>query len=504
MFAQFGVRPTIVLLLVVPWLWPLTLGPYAEAMPWLFSLGVAGGLLVLWPTGDVTRMLALAWALAATLSVLPELLQYFGLARLGFFGLWIRDAAPGYASGNIGQPNQQATLLGVGLWSLCWLLRAEQCGRLIAGIAGMVIAVGMAATASRIGTVHMLALSLLVLCWCMRDRGRPLQWYALVLGCYFASALVLPILASQVGIEDARSLWFRIQNGEASCGNRRLLWENVLDLIALKPWLGWGWDNLRYAQYITLFNGPRWCAVLGNAHNLPLHLAATLGIPLALLLCALGVFIILRAAPWRERDQRRQLAWGVLALVGLHSLVEYPLWYGPFQIATGACIYVLWKSRGHMGWLSEAPLAWQNVLHYGVAVVMLGSSVFGFIDYRRVSQPYLPPQQRIEGLGGEGDGQKVLDHAAKTFLFQNQALFARLVVLNVNAENAVVVNQLAAYLLHFSPEPRILRKLLDSAMLLHDQEQLSFHVVRFREAYPKEYEAWVKERIASRELMESE
>lgn len=63
-------------------------------------------------------------------------------------------------------------------------------------------------------------------------------------------------------------------------------------------WLGWG--DLRYAQYITIFQGPRWCAVLGNAHNLPLHLALVFGIPFALFLCVLGVYFIFIEPPWRE------------------------------------------------------------------------------------------------------------------------------------------------------------------------------------------------------------
>lgn len=496
MYAKSWARPLIMLLLIAPWLWPLALGPYAEAMPWLFSLSVAALLLALWPAGDVTRLLALAWAWAACISVLPELLQYFGLARLDFFWPWIRDAVPGYASGNIGQPNQQATFLGMGLWALCWLLRTGGRSWLM-GVAGAVVAVGMAATASRIGAVHMVAVLLLILYWGGRDRQRLLQWYAVVSACYLASALALPLLASHWGIEDARGLWSRIQHAEASCGSRRLLWGNVLELIAAKPWFGWGWDNLRYAQYMTLFQGSRWCSVLGNAHNLPLHLAATLGIPAALFICALVAAVVLREMPWREQDLRRQLAWGVLAMIGLHSMVEFPLWYGPFQIAAVACIYVLWKTRGHAGWIGAAPAVYGAVLRYGLAAAMLGVSIFGFNDYWRVSQPYFPPPHRIEGLRGENDGQKTLDHASKTVFFQNQALFARLNALNANADTALVVNQLATYLLHFSPEPRVLEKLLDSAFLLHEESQARFHAMRFRAAYPKEYANWVQSRFPS-------
>ena len=37
--------------------------------------------------------------------------------------------------------------------------------------------------------------------------------------------------------------------------------------------------------------------------------------------------------------------WAVLAAIGLHSLVEYPLWYGPFQIAAAISVGLLWATR---------------------------------------------------------------------------------------------------------------------------------------------------------------
>ena len=35
------------------------------------------------------------------------------------------------------------------------------------------------------------------------------------------------------------------------------------------------------------------------------------------------------------------VAWSVLALILMHSLVEYPLWYGPFQMAFGLALGLL-------------------------------------------------------------------------------------------------------------------------------------------------------------------
>jgi hypothetical protein len=73
-----------------------------------------------------------------------------------------------------------------------------------------------------------------------------------------------------------------------------------LHLIAQQPWLGWGWGELSFAHYVTLYDGPRFVEILDNAHNLPLHLAVELGIPAAVLICGGFAWLVLSARPWRE------------------------------------------------------------------------------------------------------------------------------------------------------------------------------------------------------------
>ena len=66
--------------------------------------------------------------------------------------------------------------------------------------------------------------------------------------------------------------------------------------------------------------------------------AVELGMPVAVLACALLALWVWRSRPWRETVVSRQLAWAVLVLVLAHSLLEYPLWYGPFQLACGLAV----------------------------------------------------------------------------------------------------------------------------------------------------------------------
>ena len=103
-----------------------------------------------------------------------------------------------------------------------------------------------------------------------------------------------------------------------------------LHLIGQKPWLGWGWGELDFAHYATLVRRARgsatsWttrttcrCTWRWNWASRPRcwSAAACCGPSLA-------------PGPGREADPVRQMAWAVLAVIGVHSLLEYPLWYGP-------------------------------------------------------------------------------------------------------------------------------------------------------------------------------
>jgi O-antigen ligase len=180
-----------------------------------------------------------------------------------------------------------------------------------------------------------------------------MQRIALLLPLGLTSGLLIGLIAGGLVLNlilgrdpNATGVLARLQDIESSCQSRRVLWANVVHLIAQKPLLGWGWGELDYAHFVTLYPGPRFCDILDNAHNLPLHLAVELGVPFALLVSALATWLILRQKPWRESDPIRQLAWAVLALIGLHSLLEYPLWYGPFQMAVVLAAWMLWQTSG--------------------------------------------------------------------------------------------------------------------------------------------------------------
>ena len=483
-------RLGLVLLLVLPWLWPFTSGPTAGVQPYLVSLATATGLLALWPARQDARQtlgwVAGAWLAAAAVSSAIALAQYFDLE--GPLYPWVNLAQPGQAFGNLRQPNQLATLLVIGLAALRWHVQARRLPRVAAGVLAALLLAALAATASRIGGVELLALAALAAWWARgRGAGRAVALAAAAaVAAYVAAALLLPWLTESAEGVAGRDMVERLRTAESTCGSRLILWRNVLHLIALKPWTGWGWGELAWAHYITLFPGPRFCHILDNAHNLPLQLAVELGVPVALAACAALAWLIWRGAPWREPDPARQLAWGVLILIGLHSMVEYPLWYGPFQIAALISVWVLWRTRAAAP--AGAPAAHALGLRLGAAALLLAATAYADWDYWRVSQVYLPPEERASWWRDEP-----MAAARHSVLFAGAVQFAEVTTRPATRADAAWMLAAARQSLHYSPEPRVITRVIESASLLGEDELALAHMARFRAAFPADYRTWTQD-----------
>jgi len=504
--------------LTLPWLWPFTAGPRAATQPYLVGMGLAALVLLLWPVREPergARLVALGWLAAAAISGVIALLQYVDL-ETPFFP-WFNIAEPRQAFGNLRQPNQLASLLVIGALALRWQVQQGLWPARAPAIALLALLMAaLAATASRVGLVELLACGALVLWWgCAgrlvangdvaagqrgvagRSGGRAAAWTvgaALLL--YVLAVLALPQLAQWLGVPEGRDMLARLRDGSSSCGSRLVLWRNVLELIALRPWLGWGWGELDYAHYMTLYPGARFCYILDNAHNLPLHLAVELGLPAALLACALLAALLLRGRPWRAQSPTRQLAWGVLAVIGIHSGVEYPLWYAPFQIAALICVWLLWATRAAAGVpaaqadVTAAPsgpgrsLLW---LRPALAGTLLATVLYAGWDYHRISQIYLPPAERSAPYRDDSMGQ-----ARRSWLYLDLVRFAEVTSQPVTPDNAAWMLSAALKTLHFSPEARVATRVIESAALLGQDELARAHLARLEAAFPRQYREWAQ------------
>jgi O-antigen ligase len=528
--------PSLVFLgLTLPWLNPVTWGPMSGALPLWFSwvcaavaLGVIAAAPARWSAGQLMRVAAGAWLAAALVSVFIGLLQYVGAAE--WLSGWVSPTPLGVAFANLRQRNQFASLTSLGLVALLWWVTCQassklnelklngssppltplplgdafrpQAGLHLAGTLGaaILLGVGNAASSSRTGLMQLVLIAGLAVVW-GGLRQPAVRRTLLVTGlAYGLASVALPWLA---GLDPlSNGAWARLRDGDSVCASRLTLWGNVLHLIAQKPWLGWGWGELDYAHFITLYPGKRFCDILDNAHNLPLHLAVELGVPAAVLLCGAVLVAVWRAKPWVDTDPLRQLAWAGVAVIGLHSLLEYPLWYGPFQVALGLCGWFLWRTRASANTggvkagthtdLHSAPQTALNpnlkpfrplagVFIVLIASLLIASGAYATWDYYRISQVYLSPAKRLAAYR-----ENTLAKIQGSVLFKQQVRFAELTTTTLTPTNAAHIHRLALALLHFSPEPRVINKLIDSAELLGRPDEAQFYQVRLEAAFARQ------------------
>lgn len=457
------------------------MGAGPEGLGLLVALAVVAACIFRFAGANAIDISALirAWWLAGVLSALMGLVQYAGWSD--HFAPWVSYNAGGEAYANLRQRNLYASLTSIALCALVWLAGHDKRFQHPAWAAGwaVLLAGGNALSHSRTGLFELILIVGLSWWWGLH-KVRAVRWTLVaVLPAYLVISAGTPWLFSTGSDENMLT---RLTDGTPSCMSRVALWANVLELIQLRPWFGWGWGELDYAHFITPYTGPRFCAILDNAHNLPLHLAVELGVPAALLVCAGIVWGVLRLRPWAETQAHRQLAWSVLAVLGLHSLLEYPLWYGPFQLALGICGALLWSPS-----VVTRPslLKLQRPLRGLLSALLLIGLIAVGQDYHHMRQIYLAPEQRDPAYAQDTIGQ-----LQTVQLFKDQARFAELTLQPLTQANAAWTYATATQLLHFSPEYRVVEKVIESAVMLGYDEQAQFYLARYRAVFPQEHTQW--------------
>lgn len=461
-------------------------GPTPQVLQSALALAAAIVWLILRPV-SITRAagwLALAFVLAASANALMGIVQYFGLIERS--NLLISGSAVGEAYGNLRQRNQLASLLAIGLAS-AWYLRSRVTDRLARGalaVSVVLVSVACALTSSRTGLLQWVLLC--GLAFLAPWRGAPAWWrrWALLAAASYALALVLvPPLVVWLAGEAPTTLAGRL-SADLGCVSRKVLWSNALYLIGQHPWVGWGLGAMDYAHHVTLYPGERFCLIVDNAHNLFLQVGVELGLPAALLLLAVMVLAVLWGRPWRERAPHRLLAWAILGLILLHSMVEYPLWYGPFQLAFVLAVGLLWRHESDTG-----PAPWRQAHRRILAVLGASALVFVVMDYDQMTQLYLPDSARHAGYRGAGLGK-----VYNTVLFKEQVEFGDFTMTPITPENAASRAQMGERVMYYSPEPRVIKQLVDAWLMQGRTERAAWHLERMCVAFESEWLEWLRER----------
>ena len=285
---------------------------------------------------------ALAWGFlgGGGISLLLVLLQFHGPA-IG--REWLFPALGEQVFGNLGQRNQFANYLWLGVVSVIYLHGRQRLGTL--AFAALAMLLSGAALLSTSRTVYLYAAAIPALTYLMARRGRlpaPLLRHTLWLAGFILLFSLGKHLLSFADIHVATS-GDRLFQEVSGTSIRFGLWQVAWNSFVSAPWLGVGigqysWQTFALAGILPPGTLP---GAAEHAHNLFLQLLAEFGIGSLLLLLVVGTAL---AREFLRQDWGLAHWWGlaVLTVIGIHSQLEYPLWYafflGPTALILGALV----------------------------------------------------------------------------------------------------------------------------------------------------------------------
>lgn len=349
--------------------------------------------------GWAARFLYLPLLIAALASVPVALIQVFHAEGSGTW-LVAGAAFSERASGNLRQPNHLSSLALWGIVALAWLHEARPQRRMnevttAVALSALLLVATIVLTGSRTGLVGLFVLAL----WGLVDRGLSgrMRMLLAVLPLLYGLGWWLFRLWAMRSLGDAEAV-DRIAPGADYSSARFAIWSNAVDLIRRHPWFGVGLGDFNFAWTLTPFPG-RPQQFYDHTHNLPLHWLVELGVPIGTALIAATLhalwrgFGAVRAAAPADRVALRA-AFVLVLLVGLHSLLEYPLWYAYFLLPTtfafGVCLGSAPRRAAKVcGAGPKAGRRASRLLALGAAAMLAGAAL-AVLDYRRVAVIFAP------------------------------------------------------------------------------------------------------------------
>jgi len=392
-------------------------------------------------------------------------------------GEWIaRSGFVGRAVGNVRQPNHLATLLLMAAVAWVWLGVRRQRGAREGALVLFLLVFGVVLTASRTGLWFGVPLLLL---WGLLDRELPGRWRLLLLATPLMAAAAWGLLhlwaSSGAGVFGAEA---RLDQEGAGSPSRIAILKNAWVLLQMHPWTGVGWGEFNRAWTLTPFPD-RPIAFFDHTHNLPLQLLVELGWPLGLAVLGLLLATFLQALrmAWRARGAdalRRRAALMLVLVVGLHSMLEYPLWYAYFLLPTALALGIALAPE--VG--PRVPAArWPRA----AGLVLLLLCLFAYAEYQKVAAIYAP------GPADEALAERV-ESGQRTWLFGRHADYAAATALGHDAAALAAAQRTGHQLI----DARLLMAWAKSLNAQGQTDKARYLVERLREFRSREGTAWLQ------------
>lgn len=301
----------------------------------------------------------------------------FQFLRIEVLGIWLIDMPPwGRPFGNLGQPNQLATLCCMGLVSLLWLYEKRVLGRVIAWLSSIWLVVGLVMTQSKTPWLFIL---IFVVWWHIYGRGLFLRtrtstlW--LLVSLYVVLTLSWPAISSSLYLF-GETLSQRVG---ATSGARVAIWRALADAITQRPLFGWGWGQVATALATVAADHPP-IEYVEHSNNLFVDLFVWNGMPLGVLM-SLGIAYWLVSRTRRVKTTNGATALMVVVAILSHAMVEFPHDYMYFLVAAGLASGVV-----------EAEYPCGRLVNFNKRALML-FLIWGFFCLVTVTSDYLKMEE---------------------------------------------------------------------------------------------------------------
>jgi O-antigen ligase len=440
------------------------------------------------------QTLLIALLIASVINAIQGILQWLGLADELYKWMVVPEQR-GTAFGTFRQRNLYATFISVGLVATFWLHLLKKLSTTMSWIVVCLFTMSIAASSSRTGLLQVIAISVFGLIW-RSTRSKQLTY--LMIGQLFILTMwygILPLVAEIHGVNADSGL---LRVAKAAEDPRLLIWADSIDLISQRPWLGWGWKELNYAYFVSSLE-PRYHLLIDHAHNLALHLAVEFGVIVATLLISMCLWFffsfyrkVVNLKPLDEKlahVQGEQFAFVILILiVGIHSLLEFPLWHYGFLFLTGSFVGFLSKTPNFKAIGYRFINVDRFILILSVCLIIV-IPIVALYQYERLKLAYSVSffddvAVRKAKISNE------IEHAQKSWLYQSYWDFLQLRNVTIDVDNASEVKALAQKQLHFSSGPEVVIPLMRSMWLLNERIELIRYADRFCQINSSYKEFW--------------
>ena len=292
----------------------------------------------------------LAWyvLVGGEVSAIIGLLQHYDIHS--FLDVFITARNSNGLSGNIGQSNHYASYICLALASLVFLCASDRLSARAALPLALPLLFVLPLSASRSSWLYLFALLALSLLYrfCNKDSKASATGIRLTVmsclllaGCALMQWLVQTAWFAAPSETPSLTIADKLFAQAAGAAIRFHLWHEAWLMFLQAPLLGTGFGQFswHHFQTLTLLPDPAITGIYNHSHNLFMQLLAETGLAGALPVIA-GLLVWL--AGLRRQAFDLSLWWflALLAVIGIHSLLEYPLWYshmlGPVAILLGA------------------------------------------------------------------------------------------------------------------------------------------------------------------------